>query len=308
MRIKLKEGKQRELINLAKRNLTWKELSEKINLSQDYIRNELKNEERLLSEETYKKLCQLTNFYYNNFIEEKLDDNWGRSKGGSTFKGKKKWGVKDLTEPKEDKKLAELSGIILGDGHIESYIKGKRIRCYAMQVSGDLSNDFEYLSKYVTELIKEVFKEKPKLKKVPKENGVYIRIYGKNIVLFLEKKGLKAGNKKKNNQGIPNWIKDDDIYLIECLRGLIDTDGSVHYISRGNKNIRISFTSYIPKLIYDVRESLLRLGVHPSKIIKNNQIFLSRKEDISLYMKLIGFNNQKHLKRFESLENKAPVV
>ena len=67
MRIKLKEGKQRELINLAKRNLTWKELSEKINLSQDYIRNELKNEERLLSEETYKKLCQLTNFYYNNF-------------------------------------------------------------------------------------------------------------------------------------------------------------------------------------------------------------------------------------------------
>lgn len=77
---------------------------------------------------------------------------------------------------------------------------------------------------------------------------------------------------------------------------------------KNNKNLRISFVSYIPNLLRDVRASLVKLGFHPSKIIRRKQIFLSRKEDIRLFIKSVGFGNPKHLKRFQDLSKNAPVV
>ena len=50
MRLKLKEGKQRELIEKAKIGKTWEELSKELNTSVGYLRNELKKEERFVSQ------------------------------------------------------------------------------------------------------------------------------------------------------------------------------------------------------------------------------------------------------------------
>lgn len=121
MRIKLKSGKQKELINKLKENGTWKELSKELNLSEGYLRNELRNERTLLSEKSYKKICEILGMSYDPLIEEKLEDNWGRSKGGLNSKGNTKL-FKDIDESEE---LAELFGIILGDGHLEVYKKGE---------------------------------------------------------------------------------------------------------------------------------------------------------------------------------------
>lgn len=74
------------------------------------------------------------------------------------------------------------------------------------------------------------------------------------------------------------------------------------------KNVRISFKSYIPRLIKEVHQSLIKLNFKPSKIIGGKQIFLSSKNQVEKYVKEIGFKNQKHLKRFEMLKNCAPVV
>ena len=82
MRIKLKEGKQRELILLAKGNFTWDELANQLKINSHYLSIELKKEERLLSEEIYKKLCEINKLDFNRFIENKLENNWGKSKGG----------------------------------------------------------------------------------------------------------------------------------------------------------------------------------------------------------------------------------
>jgi len=304
MRLKLKEGKQRELIEKAKIGKTWEELSKELNTSVGYLRNELKKEERLLSEDIYNLLCQTAGKNYNEYVIDKKNDDWGRSKGGKSSKGN----TKQFTEPKESEQLAELFGIILGDGHIHKHVK-ENARCYSIQVTGDSRNDFDYLSNYTSSLIKNIFKERPKLKKVPNVNAIFIILYGKSIVEFIIRKGIKAGNKKINNQDIPNWITKNDKYLKACIRGLIDTDGSVHLISKENKNLRICFTSYIPPLINQVREALTKFNLHPSKIIKENQIFLSRKEDIILYKKIIGFSNSKHLNRIRNFENlRAPVV
>ncbi len=304
MRIVLKKGKQRELIESAKRNRTWKELSDNLGYCLGYVIHELRNEKRFISETTYKKLCHLINKNFDKFIINRLKDNWGQVKGGTTSIGN----TKNFNAPSESMELAELFGIILGDGHVEKKITGKKARCYSIVIAGDSRNDRNYLIEYVSHLLKTLFGEKGSINYGKDKHSIYLKIHGKKIVEFVENKGILNGNKKMNSQSIPAWILKDDDYLRVCLRGLVDTDGCVYYISKKNKNLRISFTSYIPKLLNTVRNSFIKLGFHPSKVIVEKNIYLSRKEDINKFMHEIGFSNDKHLKRIQFLTNNAPMV
>ncbi|OIO43261.1 hypothetical protein COU56_00770 [Candidatus Pacearchaeota archaeon CG10_big_fil_rev_8_21_14_0_10_31_9] len=304
MRIKLKRGKQKELIIKAKDGRTWNNLSKQLNLNSSYIRNELKTEKFYISEEAYDKLCTLSKENFDKCIIERLDDNWGKSKGGLNSSGS----LRTIDKPKESKELAELIGIILGDGHVHSYIKDKKVRCYSIKIAGDSRDDKNYLLNYVSPLMFKLFKYQPKVVYAKEINEMFIVSYSRNLVEFFNEKGLKSGNKKFNRQTIPGWVLSNHNYLIPCLRGLFDTDGSVHYIAKNNRNIRISFTSYIPSLLEQVRFSLIKLRLKPSKIIKGNQIFISSKSDVEKYIKLINFSNEKHLKRYNFLLTRAPVV
>ncbi len=296
MRIRLKKGKQRELINRAKKGRTWAELSKNLELSPGYLRIDLTTERRLLSEESYKKLCKIAKTNFDDYITEKLEEGWGRAKGGKNSKGN----TKTVMLPEENKELAELFGIILGDGHLEAPKENNKNRSYAIKIAGHLEEDKDYLSEYVSGIIQRLFNERPSIKRAEKYNTLFLVIHGKKLIEFLNLKGLQSGNKKHNNQGIPNWIKNNREYLALCIRGLIDTDGSVHRMSKRNKNIRINYTSYIPRLLKDFREAITILGFNPSKIIKERQIFLSRKEEVARYSREIGFMNKKHLKRLEN--------
>lgn len=297
MRIKLKQGKQKELIELAKSDNTWKWLSNKLNCSSIYLQNELRHEKRYLSENLFNLLCIISGKNFNKFIIEKLSDKWGRSKGGKNSTGN----TKNFKEPEESLELAELFGIILGDGHLEKRIASSKIRGYSIRIAGDSRYDKEYFYNYISNLFNFLFNEKGTFEFSKKGNTIYIKIFGKKIVEFIEFKGLKPGNKKQNMQTIPLWIINNPEYLKACLRGLIDTDGCIYYISKQNKNLRITFTSYIPKLMEDVRLSFVKLGYHPSKIIRNKDISLSRKEDVNKFMSEIKFSNPKHLKRVQNL-------
>ena len=122
MRIVLQKGKQKELIESAKKGRTWKTLAEEINHCPGYVIGELKNEKRYLSEEDYEALCKIAGNNFNKFVIDKLNDNWGQFKGGSSSSGN----TKKFIEPIESEKLAELFGIILGDGHVEKIKRGSR--------------------------------------------------------------------------------------------------------------------------------------------------------------------------------------
>ncbi|PIN91230.1 hypothetical protein COU61_02375 [Candidatus Pacearchaeota archaeon CG10_big_fil_rev_8_21_14_0_10_35_13] len=305
MRIKLKKGKQKDLIIKSKSGKPWKELAKRVGLNEHYLSDELRNEKHLISEEVYIKLCKILGSNYDKFILRKLDNNWGRSKGGNNSS----WdNTKPLIKPKESVKLAELFGSILGDGHVQERKKGRKGVCYNVMIIGGLGYDDDYIKNYLPKLFKELFGENAGIQESEKYGWVRSVVYGKNIVKFLRNKGIKPGNKKVNNQGIPNWIKKNRNFLRACIRGLIDTDGSIHYISRKNKNLRISFTSHIQKLLADVREGLIKTGITPSKIISNRQIFISKKELINKFLKEVGFHNEKHLNRLNSLRTSAPIV
>ena len=114
MRIKLQKGKQKELIYLAKERLSWSELSKKIGVPQQYLSNDLRIEKILISEKIYNKLCKICGKNFNEFIIRRLDDNWGRAKGGINSNGT----LINLKIPLKDERLAEFVGAVLGDGNV----------------------------------------------------------------------------------------------------------------------------------------------------------------------------------------------
>jgi len=304
MRIELKRDKQKELIFLSKVGKTWKQLSEELDINEHYLATELYNGKRLLSERIFLKLSKIAREDFSKHIKKKFKNNWGKTLGGKKSEGN----TKEFLKPPNSKKLAELFGIILGDGHIENYKQGKKIRNYSVTITGHEEDDKEYMTKYVPSLIYKLLKERVYFGNPKSNKAIFVRVYGKRIVNFLKEKELSSGNKKTNNQGIPRWIKKDKELLRYCIKGLIDTDGSVHKISKDRKDLRICFTSYIPNLLREVKNSLEILGVSSSKIIKGNQIFVTKKSDVERYFKEIGFSNKKHLNRIQNLRKQALVV
>lgn len=175
--------------------------------------------------------------------------------------------------------LTELIGIILGDGHI-SFDEKKRN--YLCEISFNSTEpDYVY---YVKDLIKSIFDIEPTIRDRDEDNTTLIRIYKKEIIRFLIKLGLKPGNKVLNQVDIPYWIKRDlnwiknnrneweNIYkhlTIACVRGLVDTDGSIYLNWNKKKNyltIGIKFTNASKPLVLDFKNLCKCLDISFSKI------------------------------------------
>jgi len=297
MRIKLKKRYQRKLILLAKEkgNLNWRKLSKELNLAENYLKNELKKEKRTLSEKSYKKLCKISKVNFDNYIKEKLDNNWGRSKGGLTFSNPKLL----IKNPSEE--LAELVGIILGDGNIWS-----KTGYHYVKICGDSEKDKEYLLAYVKPLFEKLFRQKMHFHYHKKCKELFLSKGSRDIVLTLKYFGLKPGNKKKNNIEIPKWIFKSNKYLRACIRGLIDTDGSLCPIT-GRDYHYIWFSSNIENLRKSFDLAMKKLGFKTSKWnIRENRtpdVYIGGKEMIKKYTETINFKNKRHLSKLN-----APVV
>ncbi len=204
---------------------------------------------------------------------------------------------KPITEPRFSSELAELVGIILGDGSI--FIKRYSIKAsvYQLRICGHITLDRDYLINFVKPLISELFSICPAITFF-RNSALYVCCSNKQLVEFLLKIGMEPGDKVRNQVSIPGWIKENKEYLKSCIRGLIDTDGSVFRMSNQDPQlVRISFKNHSKNLLVGIREGLILLGFSPSKIIGGTQFFLSRKADIEKYINQIGFNNSKHSKR-----------
>lgn len=300
MRIRLASGKQRELIFLAKGNKTWNEIAIKMNLSSTYLQNDLKSERALLDEKLYLSLCNFTGKNFDEFIVEKLSDNWGRSKGGKISSGN----TKNISLPLESKDLAEFYGIMLGDGNLTK-IKSYKIANYQIRIVGDSRNDKTYLLEYVKPLIERLFKIRVATFKSKDKNALNLVVTGRNLVEFFESKGFKPGDKIRNLLDIPSWIKVNNEFLRCCLRGLYDTDGSAYKLTNQN-SYQILFTNYNPVLLNAVREGLLSLDIGVSKISRGRDITITKKSELRKFLKEVGFSNVKHLDKIK-VWNISPV-
>jgi len=178
-------------------------------------------------------------------------------------------------------KLAEMLGILLGDGHLSP-----------TQVVVTLGKKDEYVD-YVSDLMKQLFLARPRV--ITTRGGHFVIYLGSTrLVRWFLDMGL-AFNKVDSQVDIPSWCFKNKRFLVNVIRGLIDTDGSVYKLKSGN--VQISFCNRSIPLLKSTRSALLSLGFFPSKISGYN-IYLTRKNDLHKYYKEVGFNNKKNEKRF----------
>jgi intein/homing endonuclease len=290
MRIWLQEKKQKELLKKEKEilDLNWQEFSKYLNISFGRL-NSWIYEENLLPEEIFNKL--LLKKDYEKFIIEKLPEGWGKIKGGKLSSGN----TKDIKIPKRSEELAELWGILLGDGHIAKF-KGYRLGVYNINITGHSILDKDYLLNFVKPLAERLFGVSGRIYFSKTSKALHVILDGRNIVDFFEKEELKSGDKIKNQSTIPDWIKENPRFLAACLRGLHDTDGCFYRLTNQN-SYQISFTNHDKTLLEDARKALISLNIGVSKIINGRKYVITKKEEIAKFYKLIGFHNSKHLNK-----------
>jgi len=198
-----------------------------------------------------------------------------------------------IKKPRISKELAEFVGIILGDGSITKN---------QVRFTFHIKDDKDY-GKFVSKLANKLFDV---------DVGVYenkpysARIYyisRKELVLFLVNQlGLKIGNKVKQQVDIPGWVKKNKKYAIACVRGLIDTDGSIFTHSYKVKGKiynykKLGFTSHSEPLRCSVFKILQDNGIK-SRLFDNRDVRIDSIADMEKYFKIIGSHNPKHLKRY----------
>lgn len=187
---------------------------------------------------------------------------------------------------------AELVGILLGDGsfYISKYNN-------EVDIALDLK-DANY-KKYVKYLLKSVTGTYVWEKYDKTANCVHLRISRKSPTSkLLNMSYKKPGDKIKNKVSIPMWIWNKETFLKLCIKGLIDTDGSIYRLKPHWPNpFQLSFKNNNERLLEDVRKAFLKLGFHPSKIF-GNRIVITRQIEISKYFTSIGTSNDTHLNEY----------
>jgi intein/homing endonuclease len=211
----------------------------------------------------------------------------------------------------ENENLAELIGILLGDGHLHK--KGEKSYLGSvLSISLNRIDEPKYLE-YVRRLLVRVFKEEPKMHPRVDSKAIDLKIYNDQIIDFMISKGLLTGDKVKNQISVPKWIKKNYSWVIRnltiweskyrglaigCLRGLVDTDGSI-YVDHFNKIIGIGFKNSSFALVQDFKDMCKSLKIRTGKITESRYISIISKKKYIAYQVLI--RSKPHVKKFLEL-------
>jgi intein/homing endonuclease len=163
------------------------------------------------------------------------------------------------------RELAELVGVMLGDGCISRYKKQTESRFISnYYVSVTLHQKEDKIREKCVNLLQEVVGKTPAIEEPENQNIVHLKLYGKKFVEIFESIGLEAGDKVENQVSVPNWIKQEKKFERACLRGLIDTDGSVY--QRGEDGyVVVKFKNRSQPLLKDFEKMCRDLEIRTSK-------------------------------------------
>lgn len=196
-------------------------------------------------------------------------------------------------KPKRSTELAEFVGIMMGDGGITDY---------QLRITLNRIDDKAY-SEFVVKLIKKLFKLVPSIIHKPKDSVLDVTISRRELVRFCnEELGLVIGNKIRQQIDIPDWVQSKVQFQIACVRGLIDTDGSVfthRYKVNGKWYAykKLAFTSLSKPLAHSVHAILKALGLNP-RLAQAKDVRLDSINDMKCYFQIVGSHNPKHLRRY----------
>jgi len=206
-----------------------------------------------------------------------------------------------------DTSMAELIGIIIGDGCINKVYKRED---YRIQISGNKIEDKEYMDNYLRKLVNKCLgiNPKPYLGK----NGAYIlQFQSEPFRIFLHGLGIKS---PKTTIRIPKEIRNDERLLRACIRGIADSDFTFLCTKKRKKSKnnypRISAHFVSRPLVKDLENSLRKMGftlnckydyrrMDPRGFATiTNYINIDGPHNFKRWMKKIGFSNMRIITRF----------
>lgn len=158
-------------------------------------------------------------------------------------------------------KVAYLVGVALGDGNLTNP-NGRALR---LRITCD--TQYPNIISEILDTLKIIFPEnKITLVKRKIPTCLDISVYSNKLSSIIPwEQGL--GTKLEQKIRIPIWIMNNPKYRIQCLRGLLHTDGSL-YTDRGY--LMLNFTNLSIDLINDVNQVIGDLG-YKSRIYKSIQ-------------------------------------
>lgn len=328
-RIVFFKGKQRDFLVSAQKklNLGTSSLAE---LSGTSVRtfSDWKREKYSMSFSALEKICKMLKISLPKEIEVK-DAYWYTFKGGkaggqAVYKKygkiggdegyrKSQWrewwdkhgkyekhsiiGVsKTIRVPRFSVDLAEFVGMVIGDGGLTKY---------QLKITTN-AKEKAYVA-YQKRLIKKIFGINPS-EHLRENSYINVEVSRKKLVDFCKDIiGLSPGDKLKQGLDVPLWIKNNSDYQKCCLRGLIDTDGSLFYEKHKIKGKiyqypRLNFVSCSPALIKSVFDMFYNLGFHPVVRRNNSAVQIEDYQEIKRYFKVISSSNwEKITKEFGGL-------
>jgi len=197
-----------------------------------------------------------------------------------------------------DEKLAELIGIMAGDGCLSTYCKK-----YMIYISGHKKDDLEYHTNITKKLFQDIFNKETSIQLKKSENTLFIRFSDKDIFKILSNY-LPIGNKYEKLK-IPIEIINNKRYFFNFMRGFSDTDGSIIF-SKQHKEIayypRIEIASKSKNLLNSILSKLKENGFYGSVSHKGKKAYrleLPGTKNLTKWLKEIGFNNNKHIRKIE---------
>jgi len=200
---------------------------------------------------------------------------------------------KKFVIPSYSEDLAELVGIILGDGSISNT---------QLRITLSRTVDRKYAQR-VRNLTGNVLGEAPSWAERKTENTIELTLSGVRLVEVLEELGLVRGNKVRNQVGFPTWVLKEKRYRAACARGLFDTDGGL-YFHRHSKwrdkrpYLGWCFSNYSKPLIIEFENTLKLIGLRP-KNVDYKKLYMYSIRDISRYMSLVGTRNPKNIEKYD---------
>ncbi len=204
---------------------------------------------------------------------------------------------------KENVKLAEFVGILLGDGSIGIYkcksSEGEKLQ-YKLQISTNSIDDIEYIS-YLESIIEDLFGIKPKKFFRKGENTCDIRVFHREIIKFvLDDLGM-AISPKWNRAKIPKYYLKNNLELM-VLRGYFDTDGCVTVTNNNGTLYPQLEMKVCPSPMQNQFLTILKrrgFRFQVNDIGKGKiRIRLNGKEQAEKWINEIGFSNPKHISKY----------
>lgn len=201
---------------------------------------------------------------------------------------------KKIKHPRKSSPLAEFIGIMLGDGAIRND--------YQISISFNPKKDLKYAN-YIKGLITKLFSISSTIMFRKKYGSGDVVVSSRNLVEFLQKMGIKKGNKVANQVDVPSWIFENKKYQIGCLRGLFDTDGCIyqHSYTVGGKKyryIKMCFRNYSFPILRSLQKILNSLGFRSRVDRKQKSVYLHSSFEVRKYFKTAGTSNPRYYHRY----------